>query len=198
MVKALTEIGEITHSMDVKSVTKSKVTMVSYYLKRAQEVAYTIGVRNLFYNEQYVELIVAELLGHTYNTLTRGADAHDGGGNPVEYKAINLSTTPRGSFQFHWLSKNKLDSYGSMKDIYFILRYDSAIEEIWKLPMSTIFSDLVEKYEKAETDRIMLNTISNDNKNKNINAHKSYSLNKVKELGAILVYQGGTKSSVGI
>lgn len=165
------------------------VAYICYHLQRAQGMAYYLGVKNLFYNEQYVELIVADLLGHTYNINTRGADAHDNLGDAVEYKSINLSTTVNGSFQFHWLSESKLESYKKVKDVYFALRYDSIIDEVWRLPMSIIFTDLIEKYERAEAKRLVLNKIKGIHKNKNIDAHKSYSLNKIKKLGAICVYK---------
>jgi hypothetical protein len=177
---------------------KIKVGVIREHLETAQRIANTMGVKNLFYNEQYIELMVADLLDHEYNRNTRGADAYDEGGNKVEYKTINLSTTSRGSFQFHWLSKDKLNSYGLTKDVYFILRHDLVIDEIWKLPMNVIFSDLEKKYKEAEVERFLLNVAAGSNRNKNINAHKSYSLNKVKKLGAVLVYQKEAENSVGV
>lgn len=156
-------------------------------LTEAQEMSDSIGVKNLFYNERYVELIMAHLLGHTYNSNIRGHDAFDHNGDPVEYKSINLVSTNKGSFQFHWLSENKLNSYNEVKDVYFALRNDIIIEEIWKLSMDVIFKDLQKKFLKGEQQRFFLNDIG-VHKLKNIDAHKSYSLNKIQYLGAELVY----------
>lgn len=180
-----------------KDDNENSVAKISNHLKSAQEIAYTIGVKNLFYNEQYIELFIADLLGHTYNPNTRGTDAYDENGNMVEYKTINLVSTPRyGSFQFHWLTKDKIDSYSSAKDVYFALRYDLIIYEVWKLPMGVILPDLWERYTKAEVKRLVLNVAAGSNKSKNIDAHIGYSLSTIKKLGAVLVYKEDVESNV--
>ena len=189
-----TQFGSLFNESETNN--ENSVAKISNHLKAAQEIAYTMGVKNLFYNEQYIELIVADLLGHTYNPNTRGTDAYDENGNMVEYKTINRASTRYGSFQFHWLSKDKLDSYSLAKNIYFVLRNDLIIDEVWKLPMSVILPDLWERYTKAEVKRLVLNVAAGSNKSKNIDAHKGYSLSTIKELGAALVYKEDVESSV--
>lgn len=183
---------------------KDSVASISNHLKQAQEIAFTIGIGDLLHNEKHIELIVADLLEHKCNPNTRGADAYDGNGDMVEYKSINLSTKSSGksggSFQFHWISKAKLDSYRLVKDVYFILRHGVIINEVWKLPMDIVFPDFEKSYEKSEAKRLVLNADVNSNKNKdkNIDAHKSYVLSTVKKLGAVLVYSKEVENNAGV
>jgi len=170
--------------------TESHVKRIKKHIVDAEVLASAIGVENLFYNEQYVELLMASILGHTYNTETRGFDAYNNGA-AIEYKSINMadlndktiSKKNKGSFQFHWISKDKLDAYSKVSKVYFSIRKGAEIKEIWSLPMAAIYPDLMGKYNEAEKKRNIL-IEKGVIKNKNIDAHKSYTLNTIKKLGA--------------
>lgn len=165
------------------------IDCIKSHIIEAQYLATGIGVENLFYNEQYVELLMASLLKHDYNTKTRGADARNEIGSKMEYKSINLNSLSEssGSFQFHWISKDKLASYLATESVFFSLREGADIKEIWYLPMSVIYPDLEAKYLEAEGKRSILMN-GGINKKKNTDAHKSYSLSTIKKMGAEKVY----------
>jgi hypothetical protein len=168
--------------------TKSEaIGLIQEYVLAAERVAKEVGINHLFYNEQHIEVLIAAKLGHEYNVNTRGPDARDSFGDKVEYKTINIASSSKGSFQFHWISESKLASYAETKNIYFCVREGSHIKEIWELPMKVIIPDLIEKYEEAENKRAIL-VSGGIKKSKNIDAHKSYSLSTVKKLGAVKVY----------
>jgi hypothetical protein len=166
---------------------KEAVPVLKYFLQEVYSYAEKAGIRNLFYNEQYIELIMAHLLGHTYNINTRGPDAYDEDGAWVEYKTINLAGKSNGSFQFHWLSNDKIEAYKKVKDVYCAIRHNIQILKIWSLPMDFIIHDLETRNTFAENNRLFLNN-NGVNKRKNIDAHKSYSVSTIIELGAQLVY----------
>lgn len=182
-------------------VTESHVERIKNHIIKAEFLASNIGVENLFYNDGHVELFMADVLGHDYNTKTRGFDAHNNG-VAVEYKSINMaesinmadlndktsSEKNKGCFQFHWISKDKLDAYSKVTEVFFSLRKGAEIKEIWSLPMAVIYPDLVEKYNEAEKKRNIL-IDKGVPKKKNTDAHKSYSLNTLKNLGAKLVFK---------
>ena len=44
------------------------------------------GYGNIFYNEQFIELFIADRVGEKWNKETQGGDAFDSEGNPTEYK----------------------------------------------------------------------------------------------------------------
>ncbi|RLG71209.1 MAG: hypothetical protein DRO11_04910 [Methanobacteriota archaeon] len=171
-----------------KNIGVDTVDSIRLYITAAQDLATNVGIDNLFYNEQYVEVIMASILKHEYNPKTRGDDAFDVDKNPTEYKSINMTSKSGGSFQFHWISRDKLASYERVKDVYFSLREGANIKGIWSLPMSVIFPYLVTEYNKAEMKRGIM--VSNGiEKEKNIDAHKSFSLSKIIKLGAKKVYE---------
>ena len=64
-------------------------------IRNAISIADSIGVRNLFYNEGYVDLLIADALGHTYNTATQGPDGYSVNGDWCEYKTINSKDTKK-------------------------------------------------------------------------------------------------------
>jgi hypothetical protein len=152
---------------------------ISFYLNKINEITQKNNLGNIFYNEQYLELLIANILNHKYNS-GQGCDAYDENGNPVEYKSINLNSKTIGSFQFHWLSKNKIDKYLTCKYFFFCIRKGVEILEIYKLKSDKILDILINKSKEKET-------YCTENKRK-INAHKSFSLLKLKQMGAELVY----------
>ena len=88
------------------------IKQIQSLLQEAEQIAKDeLGLDNIFYNERFVEMFMANHLGHEYGNNTQGGDALDATETPTEYKAINLRSKSKGTFQFHWLSKNKIKKY---------------------------------------------------------------------------------------
>jgi hypothetical protein len=148
---------------------------IANLLLEADRIARENGVDNLFYNEMYIELLAADKLGHEWSSHTQGGDALEVETNkPTEYKFINeRNKSKSGSFQFHWLSNDKMEELGKTENMYFGLRDGVKINKIWKLPTSTILPLIAERASGSDkTD-----------------AHKSFSLKKIIKLGGELVYE---------
>ena len=156
--------------------TKSEAILaIENLLIQVQDIANEhLGLENILYNERYIELLMANILGHEYNTNTQGGDSFEPNGDENEYKAINLRNKSKSSsFQFHWLSENKMEKYRSNKNVFFARRDGAKILEIYKLPMKSIILELENK--KSTTG--------------DIKGHKSFSLENILELGALKVYE---------
>ena len=150
------------------------IKKIESLLKEVQDIAKEhLGLENILYNERYVELLMSDKLGHKYNVNTQGGDAFNINQEECEYKAINLrNKSNSSSFQFHWLSENKMEKYRNNKFVYFALRDGAKLIEIYELPMESIILQLEEK-----------KSVTGD-----IKGHKSFSLENIIELGAIKVY----------
>tara|TARA_Y100000310_G_scaffold344334_2_gene456510 strand:- start:809 stop:1312 length:504 start_codon:yes stop_codon:yes gene_type:complete len=139
-----------------------------------------LELTNIFYNESYIDLLIANILNHDYMGDTQGPDATEYG-EWHEYKTINLNNkSGGGSFQFHWLSKNKIEKYSRTKYIFFATRKNAVIEEIYKLKTDKIILDLISKAEEKGTYCEGAPKIG---------AHKSYALSTILRKGAVLVYR---------
>ena len=99
-----------------------------------------LGLRNIFYNEQFIELFMAVRLNHDFGNNTQGGDAIEKDTNsPTEYKAINQrSKSGKGTFQFHWLSENKVNEYKKTENMYFAIRDGVTIIKIYKVSSKKI------------------------------------------------------------
>lgn len=151
-----------------------------------RKIAKKYNYGNILYNEGYLPVMVCNLLKIKYNT-TQDPDAFDGL-DWVEIKSINTnSKSGKGSFQFHWLSKEKVLKYKKTKYILFVVRFDEDIIEIYKLDTKKIINDLIKIQEISENKRSILED-AGIIKRKNIDGHKSYSIKKIKELGAELIW----------
>lgn len=65
---------------------------------------------------------------------------------PVEYKAINeRSKSGKGSFQFHWLSENKIKGYAETEDMYFAIRDGVTLKKIYQVPTTDVIPYLKSK-----------------------------------------------------
>lgn len=151
------------------------IQKIQSLLEEAQQIAKDeLNLDNIFYNERFIEMFMANHLGHEYGNNTQGGDALDVSGVPTEYKAINLrSKSKSGTFQFHWLSKNKIKKYAQTNNMYFAIRDGVTIQKIYEVPTSTIMP-LLEA--KATGD-------------KSINGHAGFNEKKlIEELNAKLVY----------
>ena len=135
---------------------------------------------SIFYNEKYLEVILCNVLGILYNNETQGPDAFENG-DWVELKITNKNEEGKfGSFQFHWLSKNKLDKYKKTKYIYFVFRDGIKFLKIYKMNMADFYPYLEEKAKRDGTYLL---------EETKINSHLSISSEKkLIELGAIKIY----------
>jgi hypothetical protein len=150
------------------------IEKITELLIEADTIARKNGVENLFYNEMYIELIASNKLGHSWTSHTQGGDAVETEINkPTEYKFINGRNKQTGSFQFHWLSNDKMDELNKTENMYFGIRDGVQIQQIYKLSTNVILPLIAEKATGS----------------KEINGHKSFSLSKIKKMGAELVYE---------
>ena len=67
---------------------KKRILQIISKLKEGVEISKELQIRNLLYNEAYVDLMIAVCLGHKYNIKTQDGDALDAEDNPVEYNAL--------------------------------------------------------------------------------------------------------------
>jgi hypothetical protein len=127
-------------------IIRTKVEEIIQNLSRGINVSNELKIKNLLYYEGYVDLMIAFCLGHKYNIETQGADAIDSDGKLVEYKCIvkkDMGYT--GSFQFHWLSKNKISKYSECAHFYFAWRDGFTIEKIIKVETSILMPAIIAK-----------------------------------------------------
>lgn len=144
-------------------------------LEEAQQIAKEeLGLDNIFYNERFIEMFMADILDHEYGNNTQGGDALDATKTPTEYKAINLRNKGKsGTFQFHWLSENKIKKYAQTNNMYFAVRDGVTIERIYEVATDVIMPILEAKATGG----------------KSINGHAGFNEKKlVEELEANLVY----------
>lgn len=67
---------------------KKRILTIISKLKDGVEIARELRIKNLLYNEAYVDLMIAVYLNHKYNIETQDGDALDTEGNPVEYNVF--------------------------------------------------------------------------------------------------------------
>ena len=151
------------------------IQKIQALLEEAQQIAKDeLDLDNIFYNERFIEMFMAHHLGHEYGNNTQGGDALDATKTPTEYKAINLRNKGKsGTFQFHWLSENKIKKYAQTNNMYFAVRDGVTIEKIYEVPTDTIMPILEGKATGG----------------KSIHGHAGFNEKKlVEELNAKLVY----------
>lgn len=143
------------------------INRIEQLLQEAERIAKDdLGINNLFYNESFVELFMAAKLDHEYNNNTQGGDAIEPLiSKPTEYKAINSRSKSKGSFQFHWLSENKIKKYQNTENMYFAVRDGVTITDIYKVPTSQIMPLLESKSTNS----------------KSINGHAGFNVDKLIE-----------------
>lgn len=149
-------------------------------IHEAKSLGRQLGFPNILYNEQYKELEIASVLSHTYNE-GQGPDAYTADNEPCEYKSMSGD---KGSFQYHWLSQDKVDKLKRTPHHYFAI-YDKSTAElhhIYYIHIQHILPEIIKAFDKGERERLLLH------KTKNIGAHKSFSLQKLIKLGATRVY----------
>ena len=123
------------------------IKKIQALLVEAQQIAKDeFDLDNIFYNERFIEMFMANHLGHEYGNNTQGGDALDESGTPTEYKAINMRNKGKsGTFQFHWLSENKIEKYAQTNNMYFAVRDGVTIQKIYEVPTNIIMPVLEAK-----------------------------------------------------
>lgn len=151
------------------------IEKISKLLGEADKIAKENGIDNLFYNEMFMELIMASTLSHIYESHTQGGDAKEPNTDkPTEYKLINIrNKSGGGSYQFHWLSNDKMEELSKTENMYFGLRDGIELIEVLKLPTSTILPIIAEKATGSDS----------------IHGHKSFAHSTIKKLGGEIVYK---------
>ncbi|MBI2968962.1 MAG: hypothetical protein HYY40_14265 [Bacteroidetes bacterium] len=125
---------------------KRKINNIIKKLRQGVEIGGKMAIKNLLYNEGYVDLLIATCLGHKYNIGTQGADALDKHNNPVEYKCVAKKEDKyTGSFQFHWLSKNKVKKYRKCSHFYFAWRDGFEVEKIIRVKQKVLMNQIIRK-----------------------------------------------------
>lgn len=61
---------------DLELTPMTSVSKIQKLLEEAQQIAKNeLGLENIFYNERFIELFIADKLGHEYGNNTQGGDA---------------------------------------------------------------------------------------------------------------------------
>lgn len=125
---------------------KAIIEKIINHLSNSIKIADDIGISNLLYNEAYVDLLIAMYVGHKYNIDTQGEDALDKNNNLVEYKCVTKKNGEySGSFQFHWLSGEKINKYRQCKYFYFAWRNKMTIEKIIRVRAEILMPEIEKK-----------------------------------------------------
>lgn len=143
-----------------------KIARLRDVIEEAYILSAELELGNIFYNEGFAEFFLSQDLGETWNMKTQGPDGFTPEGLPTEYK---MRSGPHGSFQFHWLSDNKLSRIKEIEWVYFATRERTKFSEIWRIEMYKILPALHE----ARTS--------------NGGGHRSFSLAELVALGAVQV-----------
>jgi len=152
----------------------SEIKNLEKHLKAIEKISKSLGIKDIFRNKKFIEVLAAQKLGHRVNPSPGGADAWeyiDDVEYPTEYKSCDCSSG-KGSFQFHWLSNNVMDSYREAQNMYFIGRDGIEIEWIYSI----------------ESDKIMPHIEEKATGGKSTDGHKSFNINQLIKLGAVQRY----------
>ncbi|MCF8464849.1 MAG: hypothetical protein K9G41_08410 [Flavobacteriales bacterium] len=128
--------------------TKKVVSEIISKLQEGVEAASKeLQIPNLLYNESYVGLIIASILGHKCSITPQGSDALDENDNPVEYKFISRRNEVYTglSFQFHWLSAEKVVKYQQCTHFYFAWRVGFVVEKIIRVESAILMPEIIAK-----------------------------------------------------
>lgn len=129
-----------------KPAVKKKISQIITQLKKGVKVSDTLNISNLLYNERYVDLLIAKCLGHKFNLETQGADAKTKNNRLVEYKCIvKKNEKYTGSFQFHWLSKKKIQKYQKCAYFFCAWRDGFKIEKIIRVDRDVLMKAIKKK-----------------------------------------------------
>ena len=147
-------------------------------INEAKAIGRRLGFPNILYNEQYKELEISITLGHKYNE-GQGPDATNEVGEKCEYKTM---TGEKGSFQYHWISREKIDQLDNPIITMLSIKKHRYTGKIYYIHIDQIIRELNPDFSREKKERKILN------KSKHTNASKSNSIAKIKQLGAKVVY----------
>jgi len=127
------------------------------------------GLSDVLYNQKYLELLAAQKHSMQYNPDPQGADAT----NPKTNGDIEIKCCREGgSWQFHWLSNNKMDKLRNTEQMILAVHDNYQIVRSYQLA-PTQCNQL-----KMLIERKATGTAS-------ISGHKSFSEKQLKTLGLI-------------
>jgi len=165
----------------------SKNEHLIFLVNEIYKVGEALDIDNILYNEHCIEAILAYKLGHTLCKSTQGPDAFNGT-TAIDYKTANIGTkkckkqkNPNVKFQFHWISKNKIEEYRRYM-FNCLVRDNSKFLRLYEVPYELIKPELEEAYQKGEMKR------KQTGKKTGIDAHVSISEDGLIKRGATIVY----------
>jgi len=127
------------------------------------------GIGDVLYNQKYLELLAAEKHGVSYNPEPQGPDAY----NPITKGHIEIKCCREGgSWQFHWLSNNKMQKLRDTEQMILAVHDGYRIIRSYQL-MPSECSKLKHLIESKATGTA------------SISGHKSFSEKQLKKLGLI-------------
>lgn len=127
------------------------------------------SIEDVLYNQKYLEIMAAERHGMIYNPNTQGADAT----NPITGGDVEIKCCREGgSWQFHWLSKNKMEKLKKTETIILAVHNNYEIVRSYKLD-STKCSQIKTLIEQKSTGT------------SSIGGHKSFSEKQLKKMNLI-------------
>ena len=127
------------------------------------------GLTDVLYNQKYLELLAAQEHGMIYNPDPQGADAtNPTSGGDVEIKCCREG----GSWQFHWLSNNKMNKLRNTEQMILAVHDNYKIVRSYQI-MPSQCNTLKQLIEQKATGT------------KSISGHKSFSEKQLKSLGLI-------------
>lgn len=127
------------------------------------------SIEDVLYNQKYLEIMAAERHGMIYNPNTQGADAT----NPITGGDVEIKCCREGgSWQFHWLSKNKMEKLKRTETIILAVHNNYEILRSYKL-------------DSTRCDQIKILIEQKSTGTSNIGGHKSFSEKQLKKLNLI-------------
>jgi hypothetical protein len=127
------------------------------------------GIKDVLYNQKYLEIMAAKRHGMVYNPDPQGADAtNPATGGDVEIKCCREG----GSWQFHWLSNNKMNKLKKTEQMILAVHNNYQILRSYQLNPSQC-NDIKLLIEQKATGT------------SSIGGHKSFSEKQLKNLGLI-------------
>lgn len=124
------------------------------------------NINDILYNQKYLELLAAQRHGLIYNPEQQGADATFPNGDEVEIKCCKEG----GSWQFHWLSNNKMDKIRRTTHLLFAIHDGYSIVRSYLVPTSRVLG-LIEQKATGTA---------------NIGGHKSFSEKQLRKMQVIV------------
>jgi len=134
---------------------KQAIQKIKHHFQEIDKICKKNDIKDITTNGRVKEFLMAVELGHTLADNTRGADAFDENGNPVEYKStVNpaINAAYRGiSCQESWRKQRK---YFKEEKIFccqkhYFARFDGLeIVEMYSLEPSDVFKILIPKLKK--------------------------------------------------